>query len=101
MLDPRRRCARYPPQRGPAMQPGTVTSSFDRPRTAGLFVEGGGLRAAFSAGALGELSGPGGLRFDDVLAVSSGAPAAAYLVAGQMDDSLTIWRDHCHGDKLM
>ncbi len=70
-------------------------------RTAALFVEGGGLRGAFSAGALAELARAEGLRFDDVVAVSSGAPTAAYMVAGQIDDGLRIWENHTHGEQLI
>ena len=70
-------------------------------KTSALLVEGGGLRGAFSAGVLAELGSPGGLVFDDVLAVSSGAPTAAYLVAGQIDDGIRIWEEHTHGDQLI
>ncbi|UQA57792.1 patatin-like phospholipase family protein [Polyangium aurulentum] len=70
-------------------------------KTAALFVEGGGLRGAFSAGVLAELAKAEGPRFDDVVAVSSGAPTAAYMVAGQIDDGLRIWENHTHGDQLI
>lgn len=82
------------------MDPRTATASPHR-RASTLLVEGGGLRGAFSAGALAELSGPGGPRFDDVVAVSSGAPTAAYLVAGQIHDGVRIWEEHTHGDQLI
>lgn len=70
-------------------------------KTAALFVEGGGLRGAFSAGVLAELSTGEGPRFDDVVAVSSGAPTAAYMVAGQIADGLRIWEQHTHGAQLI
>jgi predicted patatin/cPLA2 family phospholipase len=70
-------------------------------QTAALFVEGGGLRGAFSAGALAELAKADGPRFDDIVAVSSGAPTAAYMVAGQIDDGLSIWENFTHGDQLI
>ena len=71
--------------------------------TATLLVEGGGLRGAFGAGALDELVRAGARApvFDDVIAVSSGAPTAAYMAAGQMDDAIRIWEDHTHGNKLV
>ncbi|APR86688.1 hypothetical protein A7982_12037 [Minicystis rosea] len=66
-------------------------------------MEGGGLRGAFGAGALAELHRAGSRApiFDDVIAVSSGAPTAAYMAAGQMDDAIRIWEDHTHGNKLV
>ena len=66
-----------------------------------LLIEGGGLRGAFGAGVLAELSRHGAARFDDVVAVSSGAPTAAYLAAGQIGDALRIWEDHTHGRQLI
>ncbi|EYF02496.1 patatin-like phospholipase family protein [Chondromyces apiculatus] len=87
------------PSPPPPSSPHTATTPALR--TATLFVEGGGLRGAFSAGALAELSRPGGPRFDDVVAVSSGAPTAAYMVAGQIDDGLRIWEDYTHGTQLI
>ncbi len=66
-----------------------------------LVVEGGGLRGAFGAGVLSELAARGEARFDDVVAVSSGAPTAAYLVTGQAADGLRIWEDHTHGAQLI
>ncbi|MFT3764707.1 MAG: patatin family protein [Minicystis sp.] len=71
--------------------------------TAALLVEGGGLRGAFGAGVLAELAREGARApvFDDVVAVSSGAPSAAYMAAGQMDDAIRIWEDHTHGNKLI
>jgi predicted patatin/cPLA2 family phospholipase len=81
----------------PAAEPGRAG-----PRgTRALLVEGGGLRGAFGAGVLAELAKPGGPNFDDVLAVSSGAPTAAYMIAGQIEDGLRIWEDHTHGTQLV
>jgi predicted patatin/cPLA2 family phospholipase len=68
---------------------------------AALLIEGGGLRGAFGAGVVAELAGRGAARFDDVIAVSSGAPTAAYLAAGQIEDALRIWEDHTHGAQLI
>lgn len=65
-----------------------------------LILEGGGLRGAFSAGVLSELDRHG-VQFSDVVAVSSGAPSAAYFTAGQTEDALTIWRDHTHSGQLV
>jgi predicted patatin/cPLA2 family phospholipase len=69
--------------------------------TTTLMLEGGGLRGAFGAGVVAELASCGSASFDDVLAVSSGAPTAAYLVAGQADDGLRIWEEHTHGAQLI
>lgn len=66
-----------------------------------LLVEGGGLRGAFSAGVLAELGKPGGPRIEDVVAVSSAAPTAAYLAAGQVEDGIRIWENHTHGAQLI
>jgi len=69
--------------------------------SAALVVEGGGLRGAFSAGVMAELFASGQARFDDVVAVSSGAPTAAYLIAGQVRECVRIWEDHTHGSQLI
>ena len=53
--------------------------------TTALVIEGGGLRGAFAAGVAAELVA-GGLAFDDVVGVSSGAPPAAYIATGQAAD---------------
>lgn len=66
-----------------------------------LFVEGGGLRGAFGAGVLESLLGAGFDAFDDVIAVSSGAPTAAYAVAGQIEDGVRIWEQYTSGDQLI
>jgi predicted patatin/cPLA2 family phospholipase len=66
-----------------------------------LVLEGGGLRGAFVAGALGELAGCEGLRFSHIFATSAAAASAAYMVAGQIDRGLQIWRDRTHGAQLI
>jgi predicted patatin/cPLA2 family phospholipase len=66
-----------------------------------LVIEGGGLRGAFSAGATAELAAAGVPAFDDIVAVSSGAPTAAYLATGQHEDGVAIWRDYTHGTQLI
>lgn len=74
--------------------------SLSRPTTA-LVVEGGGLRGAFGAGVITELSRAGLAAFDDIVAVSAGAPSAAYLATGQAEQGLTIWREYTHGSQLI
>lgn len=64
-----------------------------------LVLEGGGLRGAFVAGVLAELEGV--IRFDHVFATSAAAASAAYLVAGQSDTALGIWRERTHGGQLL
>ncbi len=66
-----------------------------------MLVEGGGLRGAFSAGVLAELGAPGGPPVDDIVAVSSAAPTAAYLSAGQVEDGVRIWENYTHGSQLI
>lgn len=66
-----------------------------------LVLEGGGLRGAFVAGALGELAACEGLRFSHIFATSAAAASAAYMVAGQIDRGLQIWRDRTHGAQLI
>jgi predicted patatin/cPLA2 family phospholipase len=66
-----------------------------------LVLEGGGLRGAFVAGALAELAACEGLGFSHIFATSAAAASAAYMVAGQIDRALAIWRDHTHGDQLI
>lgn len=66
-----------------------------------LVLEGGGLRGAFVAGALGELAACEELRFSHIFATSAAAASAAYMVAGQIDRGLQIWRDRTHGDQLI
>jgi len=66
-----------------------------------LVLEGGGLRGAFVAGALGELATCEELRFSHIFATSAAAASAAYMVAGQIDRGLQIWRDRTHGDQLI
>jgi predicted patatin/cPLA2 family phospholipase len=66
-----------------------------------LVLEGGGLRGAFVAGALGELARCESLRFSHIFATSAAAASAAYMVAGQIDRALQIWRDRTHGAQLV
>jgi predicted patatin/cPLA2 family phospholipase len=66
-----------------------------------LVLEGGGLRGAFVAGALGELATCQALRFSHIFATSAAAASAAYMVAGQIDRGLQIWRDRTHGAQLI
>lgn len=66
-----------------------------------LVVEGGGLRGAFSAGVLAELARDGSLRLDACYATSSGAPSAAYLLTGQIEDAVRIWQDFTSGSQLI
>jgi predicted patatin/cPLA2 family phospholipase len=69
--------------------------------TTTLVIEGGGLRGAFSAGVVAELAAAGTPAFDDIVAVSSGAPTAAYLATGQCDDAVAIWSRYTHGNQLI
>ncbi len=73
----------------------------NEPSSRVLFVEGGGLRGAFGAGVLESLLGAGHDAFDDVIAVSSGAPTAAYAVLGQIADGVRIWEQYTSGDQLI
>jgi predicted patatin/cPLA2 family phospholipase len=66
-----------------------------------LVVEGGGLRGAFSAGVLSELSRSGSLRLAGCYATSSGAPSAAYLLTEQIEDAVRIWQDFTFGSQLI
>jgi predicted patatin/cPLA2 family phospholipase len=66
-----------------------------------LVVEGGGLRGAFVAGALAELEAQCSLKFDHIFATSAGAASAAYVVAGQCQMALRIWRERTHGGQLL
>ncbi len=65
-----------------------------------LVLEGGGLRGAFVAGALAEFEAEG-LKFSHIFATSAAAASAAYLVAGQIERALAIWRDRTHGGQLI
>lgn len=65
-----------------------------------LVLEGGGLRGAFVAGALGELARCD-LRFSHIFATSAAAASAAYMVAGQIERALEIWRERTHGAQLI
>lgn len=77
------------------------TRSTQERATIALLVEGGGLRGAFSAGVLAELGAPGGPAVDDIVAVSSAAPTAAYMMAGQVEDGVRIWENYTHGSQLI
>jgi predicted patatin/cPLA2 family phospholipase len=66
-----------------------------------LVLEGGGLRGAFVAGALSELNLAGRLEFSHIFATSAAAASAAYMVAGQIERALAIWRDRTHGAQLI
>jgi predicted patatin/cPLA2 family phospholipase len=66
-----------------------------------LVLEGGGLRGAFVAGVLGELARCESLRFSHIFATSAAAASAAYMVAGQIERALQIWRDRTHGAQLV
>jgi predicted patatin/cPLA2 family phospholipase len=66
-----------------------------------LVLEGGGLRGAFVAGALAELSTSPGVSFSHIFATSAGAASAAYLIAGQIDRAIKIWTDRTHGGQLI
>src|SRR5687767_15901602 len=72
----------------------------DKRKTA-LIVEGGAMRGAWAAGVLACLHDRGQRQFDLVYAASSGACSAAYFVAGMLDTSLEIWREHVCGRKLV
>jgi predicted patatin/cPLA2 family phospholipase len=66
-----------------------------------LVLEGGGLRAAFVAGVLAELHQAGERSFTHIFATSAGAASAAYLITGQIDRALHIWRERTHGGQLI
>jgi predicted patatin/cPLA2 family phospholipase len=66
-----------------------------------LVLEGGGLRGAFVAGVLGELARCEALRFSHIFATSAAAASAAYMIAGQIDRGLEIWRERTHGHQLI
>ncbi len=58
-----------------------------------LICQGGGMRSAFSAGVLYELSG--GLKinyFDILIGSSSSAPNVTYFLTGQVEEMKTIWQ---------
>jgi len=59
------------------------------------------LRGAFVAGALAELGTCEGLKFSHIFATSAAAASAAYMVAGQIDRGLQIWRERTHGAQLI
>jgi predicted patatin/cPLA2 family phospholipase len=57
-----------------------------------LVLEGGGVRAAYSAGVCHGLA-QAGVRFDAVIASSSGVLNAAFLAAGQTAAACDLWRE--------
>lgn len=59
------------------------------------------MRGAFVAGALSELAACDRLRFSHIFATSAAAASAAYMVAGQIDRGLEIWRERTHGAQLI
>lgn len=65
-----------------------------------LVLEGGGLRGAFVAGVLAEFEREG-LRFSHIYATSAAAASAAYLLAGQIEGALRIWKERTHGEQLI
>jgi predicted patatin/cPLA2 family phospholipase len=69
------------------------TEPGSRRKTA-LIVEGGAMRGAWAAGVLAFLHEKGLRQYDLVYAASSGACSAAYFVAGTVEPSLRIWREH-------
>lgn len=66
-----------------------------------LVLEGGGLRGAFVAGALAELERAPSLFFSHIFATSAAAASAAYLLAGQIERALSIWKERTHGGQLI
>jgi len=61
-------------------------------RKTALIVEGGAMRGAWAAGVLDYLQEHSRRQYDLVYAASSGACSAAYLVAGQWEPLLALWR---------
>jgi predicted patatin/cPLA2 family phospholipase len=66
-----------------------------------LVLEGGGLRGAFVAGALAELERAQVLELGHIFATSAAAASAAYLIAGQIERAVRIWRERTHGGQLI
>jgi len=59
-----------------------------------LICHGGGMKAAFAAGAVYELAKNFGIeRFDIVMGMSASAPTATYFTTGQYEDILNIWQN--------
>jgi len=61
-------------------------------RKTALIVEGGAMRGAWAAGVLDYLQEHNRRQYHLVYAASSGACSAAYLVAGQLEPLLALWR---------
>jgi predicted patatin/cPLA2 family phospholipase len=59
------------------------------------------LRGAFVAGVLAEFQASRRLDFSHIFATSAAAASAAYMIAGQIDRALAIWRDRTHGAQLI
>ena len=66
-----------------------------------LILEGGGMRAGFTAGALMALSDTGLVNFDVAMAVSASIPSLAYFTAGQREELETVWREELNTPKLV
>ena len=81
-----------PPCIANAQRPSSSDSlSETQPPKTALVVQGGAMRGAWAAGALGALSQIRKEPFDLVVAVSSGACSAAYFVADAMERGISIW----------
>jgi predicted patatin/cPLA2 family phospholipase len=76
------------------LSPTTAAAEPGSRRTTALIVEGGAMRGAWAAGVLAFLYEKGRRQYDLVYAASSGACSAAYFVAGMVEPSLRIWREH-------
>ncbi|OHB14729.1 MAG: hypothetical protein A2431_03455 [Candidatus Zambryskibacteria bacterium RIFOXYC1_FULL_39_10] len=64
-----------------------------------LVADGGGMRTAFTAGALIELHkrGFGASYFDLLVGSSGGLCGQSYFATGQVDEGERIWANHMHG----
>ena len=67
----------------------------------GLVLEGGAMRAGFTAGALMALMDKKLTDFDAAAAVSASVPTLAYFAAGQRKEMEKIWRDELTSPKLV
>lgn len=66
-----------------------------------ILAHGGGMRAAFAAGALYELAKQGVAKVDGITAVSASTPTAAYFAAGQFEEIKQIWCEDLAQAKLV
>jgi predicted patatin/cPLA2 family phospholipase len=68
-----------------------------------LVLEGGGMRASYTAGVLEAFAedADGGGRFDFVVACSAGACTAASFLAGQPERNRTVYLDYLSGDRFI